>query len=150
MRKMAIFTLAMVLVFGVGYAAAQEAGPKPGDMPQSLPMGGQPPAMGQGSLTNPQLMQQMQDTMQQMQTMMQKPKMTPAETKKLQDMLNQMQGVMNQMQINTMMQMCGACPMMKQLPQGSSMPPSGAPGTPSAGSPPPGSPSPGAAPEEKK
>jgi hypothetical protein len=127
MRKVMVFVLAAVLLVGVSYALAQESSavtpPKPGDQPSSM--------AGPGSMTPPQLMQQMQDTMQQMQTMMRKPKTSSADMKQLQDMISQMQSMMNQMKISYMMQMCGSCPMMKQGQQPSSMPPSSPPPSPS-------------------
>ena len=137
MRRIMVVMLAAMLLVSFSFAMAQEKGPKPDEQSQSPTMGpgsmqggmpSQPPGMGQGSMMAPQLMQQMQDTMQQMQGMMRKPKVTTAEMKQLQDMLNQMQGMMNQMQINTMMQRCWSCPMVKQTPPtGSTMPQPGSP-----------------------
>ncbi len=147
MRKIIVFIMAAALLVSFGSAIAQEKAPKPGEQPStttppgSMPGGQpQPQEMGQGSISGPQLMQQMQDTMQQMQGVMRKPKMTAAETKQLQDMLNQMQGMMNQMQITTMLQMCGSGPLTKQTPSSESTPPQ----TPS------GSSTPGSPPEQKK
>ncbi len=143
MRKIMVFMLAAALLVSFGSAIAQEKAPKSGEqpsttMPSSSMPGGQPQPqeMGQGSISGPQLMQQMQDTMQQMQGVMRKPRMTNSELKQLQDMLNQMQGMMNQMQIMTMMQMCGPCPMMKQTPPSESTPPQTPSGSSTPGSPP--------------
>ena len=112
MRRIMLVMLAAMLLVSFSFAMAQEKEPKagepsqsptmsPGSMPGGMPS--QPPAMGQGSMTAPQLMQQMQDTMQQMQGMMRKPKMTTAEMKQLQDMLNSLTGhkVLSTLHTNT-------------------------------------------------
>ena len=147
MRRIMVVMVAAMLLVSFSFAMAQEKEPKAGEPTQSPTMspgsmpGGMPsqsPAMGQGSMAPTQLMQQMQDTMQQMQGLMRKPKVATAEMKQLQDMLNQMQGMMNQMQINTMMQMCGSCPMMKQTPPTGSTTPQTPPGSSESESPKPG------------
>ncbi len=110
MRKVMVFLLAASLLLGTGYALAQ---PGEGQTPQ--PGQTQPPGTMMGSQEMSQMMKQMQDNMQQMQQMMSKGKMSATDLKKMQDMFNQMQVMMNQMQMMSMMQMCGSCPMMKQM-----------------------------------